>query len=127
MVRDVCAQAEKLLDAQSVKDKEFSKNIFEKGGLYADKPNPEPAPEERELTDAEKFELEWRNEAEYLATLSNLHWFIYPFFKTLEVGCEKVFGCKSRARKENERMWAERERKQEERARKREEEIKKNN
>ena len=96
MVKEVCTAAEKTLDAQTAKDKEFSKNIFDKGGLYADKPMPEP---ERELTEAEKFEMEWRNEAEYLSTLSNFHWFVYPFFKTLEVGCEKVFGCKSRARK----------------------------
>lgn len=124
MVKEVCASAEKALEAQTVKDKEFSKNIFNKGGLYPDKPMPEP---ERELTDAEKFELEWRNEAEYLATLSNFHWFVYPFFKAVEVVCEKTFGCKSRARRENERMWAEREQKASEKQRIREQELKKNN
>jgi len=107
MVQSVCAQADKQLCNLTVKDKEFSKNIFEKGGLYDDKPMPEPVVEPQELTEEQKFELEWREEAEYLSTLSNFHWFIYPFFKTLEVACDKVFGCKSRAMRENERRRAE--------------------
>lgn len=71
--------------------------------------------------------MEWRNEAEYLSTLSNVEWFIYPFFKMVEVCCEKVTGCKSRARRVNERMWAEREKKAAKTADMTEEEIKKNN
>lgn len=107
MVQSVLASAEKSLDAQAVKDKQFSKNIFDKGGLYSDKPD---APEERELTEQELLEMEWKEEAEYLATLSNFHWFVYPFFKTVEVLCDKVCGCKRRAERENERRWAERDR-----------------
>jgi len=38
MLKQTCASAEKELDKQTQKDKEFSKNIFDKGGLYADKP-----------------------------------------------------------------------------------------
>lgn len=94
MVKQACAQAEKELEKQTVKDKEFSKNIFEKGGLYADKPDAPEIPEE--LTEEQRLAIERQEEAEYLATLSNLHWFVYPFFKTIEVLCDKVFGCKSR-------------------------------
>ena len=46
-------------------------------------------------------------EAEYLATLSNFHWFVYPFFKTIEVACDKIFGCKKHAEEYNEKRRAE--------------------
>ena len=71
--------------------------------MYADKPDVE---EEKELTPEELLIIERNEETEYLATLSNFHWFVYPFFKTIEVACDKVFGCKSRAQKENEKRWA---------------------
>ena len=45
-------------------------------------------------------------EAEYLATLSNFHWFVYPFFKTIEVACDKIFGCKKHAEEYNEKRRA---------------------
>lgn len=61
------------------------------------------------MTEQERVEIERRDETEYLATLSNVQWFIYPFFKTFEVIGERFCGCKSRARRENERRWAERE------------------
>ena len=98
LVKGVCQNLDKEIDKQDSKAKEFSKNIFSQGGLYADKPDVE---EEKELTTEELLIIERNEETEYLATLSNFHWFVYPFFKTIEVACEKVFGCKSRAQKEN--------------------------
>ena len=91
----------KELAQRSEKDKEFSKNIFGKSGLYEDKPDPTDE-EDREETEEERIERENHEEAEYLATLSNFHWFVYPFFKTLEVFCDKIFGCKKHVERENE-------------------------
>ena len=100
----------KELSEQAQKDSEFSKNIFEsKGeggsGLYDDKPL--KANEEQEEEEEDPELIERKEEAEYLATLSNFHWFVYPFFKTVELCCDKIFGCKSRAKLENERRRAE--------------------
>ena len=41
--------------------------------------------------DAKNQEI--KDEADYLKTLTNVQWFIYPFFKTIEVVVEKTFGC----------------------------------
>lgn len=40
-------------------------------------------------------------EAEYLETLNNFHWVVYPWFKLLEAVCDKIFGCKKRLDEEN--------------------------
>ena len=40
---------------------------------------------------------EREEETAYLGTLSNFHWFVYPFFKTVETVCDKIFGCKRAA------------------------------
>ena len=82
------------LKQRSEKDKEFSKNIFGKGGLYEDKADKIEEEEEKEETEEERIIREAEEEAEYLATLSNFHWFVYPFFKMLEMACDKIFGCK---------------------------------
>ena len=62
--------------------------------LYDDKPDKADCDEEPEMT-AEEIEREEENE--YLATISNFHWFVYPFFKCLEHFCDKIFGCKRHA------------------------------
>ena len=61
------------------------------------------------MTEEDRLAIERQEEAEYLATLSNFHWFVYPFFKTIEVACDKVFGCKSRLKQENEKRRQEHE------------------
>ena len=46
-------------------------------------------------------ERKWKaihEEAEYLKTVSNLQWFIYPFFKMIEAAVEKTCGCCKRER-----------------------------
>jgi len=58
--------------------------------------------EEKEYT-AE--EIERMEEAEYLSELNNFHWIIYPFWKTIETICDKIIGCKSRAKKKKEEHW----------------------
>lgn len=88
-VRAEAARIEKELNIYTDKDKEIAKNLFKSGSLYKEKPD--VAPEAPEPTEWEK---EWAEECEYLTTLSNFHWFMYPFFKTLEAACDKVFGCK---------------------------------
>jgi hypothetical protein len=66
--------------------------------IYADKPAKAPTElEESSSDDLTPEERERIEEAEYLATLSNFHWVVYPFFKTLETVCDKIFGCKRRA------------------------------
>ena len=40
-------------------------------------------------------------EAEYLETLSFGHWLVYPWFKMIEMACDKVFGCKKELEEEN--------------------------
>jgi len=62
--------------------------------LYDDKPDKAECDEEPEMTPEE---IEREEENEYLATISNFHWFVYPFFKCLERICDKVFGCKKHA------------------------------
>ena len=55
----------------------------------------------REETEEERIIREAEEEAEYLATLSNFHWFVYPFFKMLEMACDKIFGCKKNLDEQN--------------------------
>ena len=74
--------------------------------LYNDKPEPQ-----KEET-VDPILLERQEENEYLATLSNFHWFVYPFFKTAEKLCDKIFGCKRQAEAINEKFRAEREQEQ---------------
>jgi hypothetical protein len=71
--------------------------------LYEDKPEP--------VKEVEKtaIELEREEETEYLATLSNFHWVVYPFFKCLEVLADKACGCKRKAVKVNEEFRLKRE------------------
>jgi len=102
LLKSTLQQLERELAQRSEKDKAFSKNIFSKGGLYEDKPDPADE-EEQEETEEERIARENHEEAQYLATLSNFHWFVYPFFKTLEVVCDKVFGCKRQLAQENAR------------------------
>lgn len=88
------------------KQTEFSKNIFKDGkSLYDEKPNV-PTKEERAAMEAEQAvldeqerkQLEIEEEKKYLETLSNVQWFIYPFFKTVEFFAEKTCGCCKRDR-----------------------------
>lgn len=66
--------------------------------LYEDKPEAVVEVEEPEQT---QEEIEREEETEYLATLSTFHWVMYPFFKTIEKVCDKIFGCKRKAEKLN--------------------------
>ena len=86
--------------------------------LYTDKPEPVKEPERS------SEEIEREEENEYLETLGNFHWVMYPFFKTLECVCDKIFGCKRKATKLNEEFRKQREAEQLERFKKREEEKK---
>ena len=93
------------------------KNVLKKGGggLYEDKKDVKTE-EEKAAEEAERKIVQDRmDEAEYLETLSNFHWFVYPWFKLLETACDKVFGCKRRLNHENELRRAEVQKKQEER------------
>ena len=56
-----------------------------------------------------EYEETWRAEKEYLETLSNFQWFVYPVFKMIEATCDKVFGCKRRAEAQNQLLHAKRE------------------
>ena len=89
-------------------DMQFVKKVFKqsKKGLYEDKPDTKEEDENLDESEDAKKAREVIEEAEYLATLSNFHWFIYPFFKTIEVVCDKIFGCKSKAEKFNEERRA---------------------
>lgn len=44
--------------------------------------------------------------------MSNFHWFVYPFFKTIEKLCDKVFGCRRKADEINEKFRVQREQEQ---------------
>lgn len=66
-------------------------------------------PEEQEEPDMTAEEIERAEETEYLATLSNFHWVMYPLFKTLETVCDKIFGCRRKALKVNEEFRQQRE------------------
>jgi hypothetical protein len=79
--------------------------------LYEDKPEPVKEEEEPELSPEEQERLE---ETEYLAELSNFHWVMYPFFKTVERVCDKIFGCRRKADRINAEFKEERERVQRE-------------
>ena len=80
---------------------EFAKNLFaNKDGLYNEKASAKTKDEEAEeaklLEAARKEQEKWdkiNEEAEYLGTISNIQWFIYPFFKLIEALVEKTFGC----------------------------------
>lgn len=117
-VRQTKVRLEKLLNEQSKKDKEIAQKMFS-GPLYDDKPATTAVPEEPDLSPEE---IERQEETEYLATLSNFHWVMYPFFKTLECLCDKVFGCKKKAQQVNEEFRQHREKEQLEKQRKWEEE-----
>ena len=54
------------------KEKDFSKKVFSGQPHYADKPTPEQLNKE---------------ENEMLATISNVHWLLYPFIKTAKALC----------------------------------------
>lgn len=71
--------------------------------LYADKADPKK--DEDEMTPEEIAQMEREEEAEYLGTLNNFHWVMYPFFKTVETICDKIFGCKKKAQKINEEAF----------------------
>lgn len=96
-VRQTANKLEKQLEVQVKKDKEMTQKMFSQP-LYDDKPEPV---KEVELT-AE--EIERAEETEYLGTLSNFHWVMYPFFKSVERVCDKIFGCKRKALKVNEEL-----------------------
>ncbi|CDW76411.1 tpr domain containing protein [Stylonychia lemnae] len=72
---------------QTLKEKNFSKNIFANklGGLYQDKPD---------YSKMEEFMQEYENE--YLASLSNTQWFLYPFLKTARVVFRKLGLCRDK-------------------------------
>ena len=89
--------------------REISSKMFSKP-LYEDKPDRAECEEEPEMTPEE---IEREEENEYLASISNFHWFVYPFFKCIERICDKLFGCKKYAleqrqaaleKRQNERM-----------------------
>lgn len=68
--------------------------------MYDEKPNAktkEQIAEEERLAKIEEEKMALQEaieeEAEYLGTLSNIQWFIYPFFKTIERIIEKTCGC----------------------------------
>jgi hypothetical protein len=102
------------MNKYSKTEAEFSKNIFgNKDGLYTEKApaksKEEEAKEKLLLEEQEKIEkknAEIQEEKEYLETLTNIQWFIYPFFKFLEVVCENTFGCcKSERRRNTAEDW----------------------
>lgn len=101
---------ERNLEEQNKKDSEFTKKMFSKP-LYEDKPEPEKDPE------LSPEELERLEETEYLAELSNFHWVMYPFFKTIEKVCDKIFGCKRKAQQLNSEYKQKREEEQKEKNR----------
>jgi len=49
-----------------------------------------------------EYEQEWRDEAEYLKTLNNFHWLVYPFWKMIERVADKMCGCKRSVEAKNE-------------------------
>jgi len=102
-VRQTASKLERSLEQQTKKDAEITKKMFSKP-LYDDKPQPELASE------LSPVEQERADEALYLAELSNFHWVVYPFFKTIEVLCDKMFGCKRSALKVNEEIKERRDR-----------------
>ena len=70
--------------------------------LYEDKPDKVLTPEElAKQSEEEKKQREIEEEAEYLETLSTFHWIVYPFFKTIETVCDKIFGCKRKLEAQN--------------------------
>lgn len=78
--------------------REISSKMFSKP-LYEDKPDKAESEinEEAEMTPEE---IEREEENEYLASISNFHWFIYPFFKCAERVFDRIFGCKKYAMEE---------------------------
>ena len=84
-------------------------NVFKKSGaLYEDKKDVEKPDPLRDAALAEERRLaqERMEEAEYLETLNTFHWLIYPWFKMIEVACDKVFGCKKKLDAENQKRRA---------------------
>ena len=55
LLKTTIQQLQKELSERSKSDKEFSKNIFGKGGLYEDKPDPNEEEEEKEETEEERI------------------------------------------------------------------------
>ena len=113
-MRQTAAKLEKELGELDKKNSATAKKMFSKP-LYEDKPAKAPTAEESDsddgLTPEERERLE---EAEYLGELSNFHWLMYPFFKTLETLCDKVCRCKTKAQRLNAKVWARREAEQRE-------------
>lgn len=66
------------------------------------------------MSEQEMIEAEREEETEYLGTISNFHWFVYPFFKAVEMACDRVFGCKKKAVALNKQAWEQREQRQKE-------------
>lgn len=94
LIKGTIASIEKELEKSDKASTEFSKNMFSKP-LYEDKPDKVLTPEElAKQSEEEKKQREIEEEAEYLETLSTFHWIVYPFFKTIETVCDKIFGCK---------------------------------
>ncbi len=87
------AHIEKDVAKQLQTSRELSSKMFSKP-LYDDKPDKADCDEEPDMT---QEEIEREEETEYLATISNFHWFVYPFFKCVERICDRVFGCRKHA------------------------------
>ena len=108
-VRQTAAKLEKELQELDKQHSATAKKMFSKP-LYEDKPAKAATAEESDsddgLTPEERERLE---EAEYLAELSNFHWLVYPFFKTLETFCDKLCRCKTKAQRLNAKVKARRE------------------
>jgi hypothetical protein len=49
-----------------------------------------------------EYEQNWRDEAEYLSTLNNFHWLVYPFWKMIETFADKLCGCKRNVEAKNQ-------------------------
>lgn len=91
--------AEKKID-----DRKFMENVFKKSGsLYEDKEDVKTPEELAETAEERRLAMERMEEAEYLETLNNFHWLVYPWFKMLERGCDKIFGCKKKLTEENQK------------------------
>ena len=56
-----------------------------------------------------EYEETWRAEKEYLETLTNFQWLVYPVFKMAEAVADKFFGCKRAAEAQNKLLHAKRE------------------
>ena len=90
------------MERSTKSEKEFSQNIFKNsnGSIYEEKKGglskeEEEKKKQEELRQAaiDQKNHEIQEEKEYLETLTNVQWFIYPFFKAIEAIVEKTIGC----------------------------------